>query len=149
MTLKKPGGPSTPNKRIKQIGKGDGGYKTECVFLSGVNEDLRKNGIKFKKELLKAVSNIKTKEAKLARSGSVMLTPVTPEDVKKLLKEDWTKHSFLGTSTQASLPKHKKIEYKAVILGVDPELEESDIEEELKNSNNITATAVRRRQERM
>jgi hypothetical protein len=142
--LNSEGDKKTPNKCTKQNGKGDGGYRTECVFLSGINEDLRKNSIKLKQELLKAVPNVKVKDPKLTHSGCVMLTPLNPEDVNRLLKEDWSKHSFLGDNIRSSLPNHKKLEYKAVILGIDPEITEDDIREELKSSNGITVTAVTR-----
>ena len=103
---------------------GSDGVKAESVFLTGVKEELRKNGIDFQREFSKAVPNIKLEQATFTRSGCVILRPASPEDFSKLMKEDWSKHVSLGNSISASLPKSKKLEYKVVVTGVDPDLDD-------------------------
>ena len=118
----------------------DEGYRVEKVFLSGISEPIRKNGITFGKAILKAMPDIKIKDIHFTRSGAVILLPATPLDCNKLLKEDWSKHSFLGSNVQASVDKNKKIEYKAVVTQVDPDLDDEEVKEEIEARNDLKVT---------
>ena len=114
------------------------------MFLTGVKSEVRKNGIVFLSEFKKAVPHIEIKKTVFTQSGSVILTPATPEDFSKLMKEDWSKHVSLGTSISASLPKSKKLEHKAVITGVDPDLDDDTLKTELEARNNLKLTSIAR-----
>ena len=120
------------------------GVKVESVFLTGVKEELRKNGIVFQREFSKAVPNIKLEQATFTRSGCVILRPASPEDFSKLMKEDWSKHVSLGNSISASLPKSKKLEYKVVVTGVDPDLDDDTLRSELEARNNLKLKSIAR-----
>ena len=133
---------NTDSKRHKQLGSN--GARVESVFLTGVKSEVRKNGIVFLSEFKKAVPHIEIKKTVFTQSGSVILTPATPEDFSKLMKEDWSKHVSLGTSISASLPKSKKLEYKAVITGVDPDLDDDTLKTELEARNNLKLTSIAR-----
>ena len=90
-------------KRHKQMSTRDDGYIVEKVFLSGISEPIRKNGITFKEGILRALPNLKIKDIHFTRLGTVILSPATPQDHNKLIEEDWSKHSFLGSNVQASV----------------------------------------------
>ena len=49
------GGEDPEGKRQKQMSNNNAGYNVEKVFLSGISELIRKNGISFKKGILKAI----------------------------------------------------------------------------------------------
>ena len=131
------------NKRPRQQGSNNG-YKTETVFLSGVKDLVRKNDIVFQREFSKAVPGIKIKNAFFTRSGSVGLIPATPHDVNALLAEDWTNHTNLGDSVKASPDRSKIIAHRAVITGVNPDLDDDSLKEELEDRNNLKLTSIKR-----
>ena len=123
---------------------GSDGVRIESVFLTGVKEDFTKNGIIFQREFGKAVPHINIAKANFTRSGCVILTPATPEDFSKLMKEDWSKHILLGNSISASLPKSKTVKYQAVVTGVDPELDDDTLKTELEGRNNLKLNNIAR-----
>ena len=96
------------------------------------------------KEFSRAVPGIKIQNVFFTRSGSVGLTPATPRDVNALLAEDWTQHTQLGESVKASPDRSKIIEHKAVITGVDPNLPDNILKEELEDRNNLKLTSISR-----
>ena len=118
------------------------GGKVESVFLSGVSDNVKKNGIVFKREFSKALPHINITQVHNARSGSVILTPATPADFSRLMKEDWSKHVSLGINIKASTDKGKKVEYKAVITGVDPELDDDVLKTEIEERNQLKVTEL-------
>ena len=113
------------------------GLKAESVFLTGVKKEFVKNGIIFQKEFEKVVPHIKIVRASFTQSGCAILSPASPEDFSKLMKEDWSKHVSLGSDISASLPKSKKLEYKVVVTGVDPDLDDDTLRTELEARNSI------------
>ena len=131
---------------VDQNGKqiSSNGNKVESVFLTGVNKEITKNGIVFQKAFESAVPNIKVNRANITRSGCVILSPATPEDFSRLMKEDWSKHVSLGSAISASLPKSKKLEYKVVVTGVDPDLDDDTLKAELESRNDLKITGLAR-----
>ena len=83
-------------KRIGQISS-ISSSKVEKVFLSGISDKIKKNGIIFQKEFDKALPNMKISQVNFTHSGSVILTPTTPADFSRLMKEDWSKQVSLGS----------------------------------------------------
>ena len=131
------------NKRPRQQGSNNGS-KTETVFLSGVKDEIKKNGIIFKREFSRVVKGIKIIQVFFTRSGSVGLIPATPRDVNALLAEDWSKHTELGDSVEASPARAKIIKHIAIIKGVDPNLDDNTLKEELESMNNLSLTSIER-----
>ena len=129
-------------KRQKQISPNATGV--QVVFLTGLKSDVIKNGICFRREFSKAVPHIGIDKINITRSGSVVLSPSTPEDFSRLFKEDWTKHDALGSNILVSLPKGKTIQFKAVITGVDPDLDNDDLKAELEDRNCLKVTNITR-----
>ena len=129
-------------KRQKQMSPSATGV--QVVFLTGLKSDVIKNGISFQKEFSKAVPHIKLDKINITRSGSVVLSPSTPEDFSRLFKEDWSKHDALGSNILVSLPKGKTIQYKAVITDVDPDLDNDDLKAELEDRNSLKVTGITR-----
>ena len=128
-------------KRQKQISASGG--KFENVFLTGFKPEIIKNGIVFQREFDKAVPNIKLSYVNITRAGTVIAAPATPEDFSRLMKEDWAKHTTLG-DVKASTSKNKKVEYKAVVTGVSPELDDDDLKTELEARNGLKLTNIAR-----
>ena len=129
-------------KRQKQMSPSATGV--QVVFLTGLKSNIIKNGISFRKEFSKAVPHIKLDKINITRSGSVVLSPSTPEDFSRLFKEDWSKHDALGSNILVSLPKGKTIQYKAVITDVDPDLDNDDLKAELEDRNSLKVTGITR-----
>ena len=117
--------------------------KVEPVFLSGLKDEVN-NGISFEREFTKAVPHIKIKQVHFTRLGCAVLTPAAPEDFSRLMKEDWKSHLSLGSNLEASLDKSKTVEYKAVVTGVDPSLDDDVLKEEMEKRNNLTLTSIAR-----
>ena len=131
------------SKRPRQQ-ESNSGYKTETVFLSGIKDEIRKNGIIFKREFSRAVPGIKINNVFFTRSGSVGLTPATPRDVNALLAEDWSNHTHLGDSVKATPDRKKIIQHRAIITGVDPNEDDVTLKEELESQNNLKLTSIER-----
>ena len=121
-----------------------GGGKAESVFLSGISNNIKKNGISFQREFSKALPQIKISQVNFTRSGCVILSPATPEDFSRLMKEDWSKHVSLGLNITASISKSKKVEYKAVVTGVDPDLDDDELKNEMEERNQLKVTSIAR-----
>ena len=134
---------SEANKRPRQQ-ESNRGYKTENVFLSGIKGEIKKNGIVFKREFSREVPDIKLKSVFFTRSGSVGLTPDTPHDCNALLALDWSKHPSLGNDIKATPDRAKMVDHIAVITGVDPELDDNTLKEELEDRNNLKVTNIKR-----
>ena len=119
-------------------------WHCESVFLTGFKKEVTKNGIVFERELKKSLPHINVKQVKINRSGCVILSPSAPEDFSRLMKEDWSKHVSLGSNIKVSVHKDKKVEYKVVIKGVDPELDDATLKTELEERNNLKVTNLAR-----
>ena len=98
----------------------------------------------FRKEFSRAVPNITIKDFNVTKSGCVILSPATPEDFSRIMNEDWSKHVSLGNDISASISKNKQVEYQAVVLGVDPDLDDQTLKEELEERNSLKLTSVSR-----
>ena len=127
-------------KQQRQLSPTISSSKVENVFLSGISDNVKKNGIIFRKEFSKALPHINITKVGFTRSGSVILFPTAPEDFSRLIKEDWSKHVSLGSNIKASTDKGKKVEYKAVITGVDPDLDDDVLKTEIEERNNLKVT---------
>ena len=128
------------HKQPRQISPTNSSGRVENVFLSGVSDNVKKNGITFRKEFSKALPQVNLTKVSFTRSGSVILFPSAPEDFSRLIKEDWSKHVSLGSNIKASTDKGKKVEYKAVITGVDPTVDDDELKLEIEDRNNLKVT---------
>ena len=129
-------------KRHRQMSTGAG--KVESVFLIGINANITKNGKIFKKEFSKALPNIKIDKINITGSGTVILSPATPEDFNRLMKVEWAHFSTLGSNISASLPRTKKVEHKVVVTGVEPDLDDDTLKTELEERNSFKVTGLTR-----
>ena len=59
-------------------------------------------------------------------------------NVNRLMKEIWTKHVSLGNNLSRN--RNKKVEYKAIILAVDPDLDDDSLKQELEERNSLKLT---------
>ena len=65
-------------------------------------------------------------------------------NVNRLMKEIWTKHVSLGNNLAVFLSRNRnnKVEYKAIILAVDPDLDDDSLKQELEERNSLKLTNI-------